>query len=217
MTTKASGEVDYDTEIAVSSHGHMAEVCRVAHDGPAGPIARMHDLSVMFEERREDVDIRSKPSQVTGFLVQIQSFGSGCRRARADVVRDAGSEVSVDEEPEPPTAQVPNQRIESSHEFPRRAAIAKSAPHFLKGRCAMRLGVKEGGVSSFCCRDSCCSGFPEEATSTRTSWGTISSFYRGSVVAVVETKLTMRGKRFGGNAPETQAHTGRNRVWPFGV
>ena len=60
----------------------------------------------------------------------------------------------------------------------------KSVPHFLRGpyRSAMRLAMeeatqpnpvrseREGGVSSSC-RDSCCSGLPEEATSTRTSRG----------------------------------------------
>ena len=62
------------------------------------------------------------------------------------------------------------------HKFVRRAAIMKSVPHFLRGpyRSAMRLAMEEapnqGGVSSSCCRDSCCLDLPEGATSTRISW-----------------------------------------------
>ena len=66
----------------------------------------------------------------------------------ADVVHNVGSEVSVDEEPEPPAAPDPEvvttrglspairaaltelDGVDLPHEFVRRAAIMKSVPHF---------------------------------------------------------------------------------------
>ena len=81
----------------------------------------------------------------------------------AVVVHDEGSEVSVDEEPEPPTAPDPEvvttrgltpairaaltelDGVDLTHEFTRRAAIMKTVPHFLRGpfRNALRVAMDE--------------------------------------------------------------------------
>ena len=137
------------------------------------------DLPAMEEERLEDLDILPRPSRRLVLLGAGSALGSHNRfsplavdedepmdvadHQDAVVVHDEGSEVSVDEEPEPPTAPDPEvvttrgltpairaaltelDGVDLPHEFTRRAAIMKTVPQFLRGpfRNALRVAMDE--------------------------------------------------------------------------
>ena len=159
-------------------NGMEAEIPFVAQPQRAAHLG----LPAMEEERVEDVDILPRPSRRLVLLGAGSVLGSHNRfsplavdgdepmdvadHQDAVVVHDEGSEVSVDEEPEPPTAPDPEvvttrgltpairaaltelDGVDLPHEFTRRAAIMKTVPHFLRGPFRNALRVAGKGRSS---------------------------------------------------------------------